>query len=266
MDPSEVGLKFEILDRFGDLWWCDPDYYPVPFEDEQVLAERRFPEIERDAPTLGAIVGYLGLTADDGYTAEEKLAVYREWKALRAIELSRTGDVYEFEERFTHDEQSGVLVVGTIDESGRIAIISEEVAEPPMCPICLARGTMISTPDGPIPVQDLRPGMMVWTADEDGTRVRAEVIGVGMTPVPGSHRVTHLVLADGRSLRASPGHPLADGRTLGEIVAGDVVDGSTVVRARTEVYEGEATFDLLASGPTGMYWADGVLVGSTLRR
>ena len=29
-------------------------------------------------------------------------------------------------------------------------------------------------------------------------------------------------------------------------------------------YEGRATFDLLPSGPTGDYFADGVLLGSTL--
>jgi hypothetical protein len=29
-------------------------------------------------------------------------------------------------------------------------------------------------------------------------------------------------------------------------------------------YEGSATYDLLPSGDTGLYWADGILLGSTL--
>ncbi len=94
--------------------------------------------------------------------------------------------------------------------------------------------------------------------------MRAEVVAVGTTPVPAWHRVVHLVLADGRSLIASPLHPLADGRLLGAISPGDLVDGSTVVSAESEPYDGGATFDLLPAGPTGTYWADGVLLASTL--
>jgi len=37
------------------------------------------------------------------------------------------------------------------------------------------------------------------------------------------------------------------------------------VIARRERYAAEATFDLLPSGPTGMYWANGVLLRSTLK-
>jgi hypothetical protein len=76
--------------------------------------------------------------------------------------------------------------------------------------------------------------------------------------------VVHLVLADGRSLRASPSHPLADGRPLGALAPGDSVDGSTVVSAAREPYNGGETYDLLPSGPTGAYWADNILVGTTL--
>jgi hypothetical protein len=41
-------------------------------------------------------------------------------------------------------------------------------------------------------------------------------------------------------------------------------DGSTVVSARRIAYRGGFTYDLLPSGPTGTYFANGVLLGSTL--
>jgi len=45
---------------------------------------------------------------------------------------------------------------------------------------------------------------------------------------------------------------------------GDRVDGATVVAATTVRLTDGGTYDLLPSGPTGTYWADGVLLGSTL--
>jgi hypothetical protein len=73
-----------------------------------------------------------------------------------------------------------------------------------------------------------------------------------------------LVLDDGRTVRASPDHRLADGRPLGTIRAGDQVDRATVVQAALEPYDGGQTFDLLPSGPSSAYWADGILLRSTL--
>jgi hypothetical protein len=65
-------------------------------------------------------------------------------------------------------------------------------------------------------------------------------------------------------VRASPGHPLADGRPVGSVGTGDRVDGATVVSATLEAYGGGRTFDLLPDGPTGIYLADQVPLGSTL--
>ena len=62
----------------------------------------------------------------------------------------------------------------------------------------------------------------------------------------------------------SPGHPLPDGRRLGDLRPGDPVDGATVVSVALEAYDRSATFDLLPSGPTGTYWANDILLASTL--
>jgi hypothetical protein len=63
----------------------------------------------------------------------------------------------------------------------------------------------------------------------------------------------------------SPGHPTADGRRVGDLVAGDALDGAHVLSAERMPYLGGATYDILPAGATGTYWANGVLLGSTLR-
>jgi hypothetical protein len=78
------------------------------------------------------------------------------------------------------------------------------------------------------------------------------------------HRVVNVTLADGRTLTASPGHPLTDGRSLVALKAGDVVDGSTVVSIEAGTDTSGFTYDLLPDGDTGFYWADGILIASSL--
>src|SRR6266853_2574105 len=109
-------------------------------------------------------------------------------------------------------------------------------------PICLAATTRIATPDGAIPVSDLRAGMLVWTVDA-GKRVAAPIAIVRHTPAPFGHRVIRIVLADGRAVVASPGHPTGDGRRVGELKSGDLLDGSRVVTMDVLPYTGD-TWDL----------------------
>ncbi|HTM68531.1 MAG TPA: hypothetical protein VL426_04480 [Candidatus Binatia bacterium] len=141
----------------------------------------------------------------------------------------------------------------------------EELARRPRnCPICLASNVKIATPSGTVNVKDLREGMTVWTEDAHGGRLAAPLIAASSTPAPPGHRVTHLVLIDGRETYASPSHPTADGRPVGDLRPGDAYDGSRVASASTVPYWDAATYDLLPAGPTGVYWADGILLGSTL--
>jgi hypothetical protein len=48
-------------------------------------------------------------------------------------------------------------------------------------------------------------------------------------------------------------------------VAGDFYDDAVVVSAELSPYAGGATFDVLPAGATGIYWANGVLLRSTIR-
>ena len=155
---------------------------------------------------------------------------------------------------------------GTVDPSGtvRVDFVKRNLFVP--CPVCLARNTRIATPGGFVRVQDVRAGMTVWSTDRAGRRIRAVVVGVGRTAVPPTHEVVRLVLADGRTAFVSPGHPTPDGTPVGELRLGMAFDGSTVVSTRRIAYSGGFTYDLLPSGPTGTYFANGILLGSTLSR
>ena len=133
------------------------------------------------------------------------------------------------------------------------------------CPICLAKHTRIDTPKGAVAVENLQTGASVWTVNTSGKRVIGVVENISKTAVPSDHKMVQLVLKDGRTLLVSPRHPTVDGRTVGELVAGDVYDGALVVSANRVSYSDGYTYDILPSGDTGFYFANGVLLGSTLR-
>jgi hypothetical protein len=259
-------LRYRLVDQLGRPLFCDPDFYPVARADEGQLANEHLAAIRSDAPTYSAILAHLGIDPATALAQDQVLATYREWKMLRALVLTKTdaGFGFDYVAADASNGQAGWHVVGRIDAGGTVAVDRRDPSGPPPCPICLARGTRIATPGGELRVEDLRPGTAVWTTDELGRRVAGRVLTVGSTPVPTTHRVVHLVLSDGRTVDVSPGHPLPDGRRLGDLRKGDQVDGATVAGAALVSYEGGATFDLLPSGPTGTYWANGILLASTL--
>lgn len=134
------------------------------------------------------------------------------------------------------------------------------------CPICLPGSARVATPDGDAAIATLVPGMRVLTLDETGHRVPATVLHVGSTLVGASHHVVRVELADGRVVTGSPGHPRADGGTLGELRQGDVLDGARVVRVTRVPLDGDRTWDILPSGPTGSYIIDGVVLRTSFDR
>ena len=155
----------------------------------------------------------------------------------------------------------------SIDFTGQRVTFTKIVSDSPLggCPICLAQDTLIDTPSGPVSVQDLQVGMLVWTTDRDGQRVAGSVLKTAKVHVSTTHQMVHLVLDDGRDLLVSTGHPTTDGRTVGNLKPGDLYDAAYVVNTERVPYEEDATYDILPSGNTGFYWANGILVGSTLR-
>lgn len=262
LSPTE--LKYRLLDEFPDFFYCDPDYYPVARADEDEVARERFPELQANPEEFQAILENNGLSGQSTFTDEQKLLIYREHKKLAAIQLELAGVVYQFQLRTADSNQQGFFIKGTIDGQGAITI-QERTPGFVDCPICLAVGTRIDTPHGPVAVEDLQAGDVVWTLNRTDERVPAPVLKVARVVVPAGHRIVHIILEDGRDVRVSPGHPMADGRRAGNLGTGDLLDGAHVVSLEYLPYEGSATYDLLPSGETGLYWADGVLLGSTLK-
>jgi Hint domain-containing protein len=263
LSPTE--LKYRILEEFPDFFFCDPDYYPIAREDEMVLAEQRFPELQANEEEFQAILNHNGLGGATTFTDEQKLLIYREHKKLAAIHFDVVGDSYQFQIQTGMEGQEGSIITGTIDGNGSIDIQQRDPGFP-SCPICLAAGTRIDTPEGPVAVEDLRVGSPVWTMSASGGRVPATILKTRRVDVPARHQIVHLVLSDGREVSASPGHPTAYGRVLGELKIGDFLDGARITLLEHLPYEGLATYDLLPSGDTGFYWADGILIGSTLSK
>jgi hypothetical protein len=153
----------------------------------------------------------------------------------------------------------------SIDFSDQILIFSRvQSVQTFSCPICLSGSTLIDTPHGQANVKELAVGMLVWTMNVQGQRVSMPIAELGKTQVTVVHHMVHVVLQDGRQLYVSPGHPTIDGRHFGQLKNGDSLDGSRVVLAELVPYDQSYTYDLLPAGDTGYYWANGILVASTL--
>ena len=263
LSPTE--LKYRVLEQFPDFFFCDPDYYPIAREDEMVLAQQRFSELQANQEEFQAILNYNGLDGLTTFTDEQKLLIYREHKKLAAIFFELVGDKYHFQIQTGMEGQQGSIIKGTIDGNGSIEILQQDPGFP-TCPICLASGTLIDTPRGAVVVENLHVGDSVWTMNASGERIPARILKTIYVDVPARHQIVHVILSDGRELWASPGHPTSDGRMLGHLKTGEFLDGARIMLVERLAYEGFVTYDLLPSGDTGFYWADGILMGSTLAK
>jgi hypothetical protein len=249
-------LKYRVIAQAGTPFVCGPPVVAQDLDNEQAALE--FPAIKADTATYSAILAHAKPAGSESSIAY-KVAVWKEWRNLQAIQFSINGsDLYGFQ-----FNTATALVKGTVSKSGTVTVASRTPARM-QCPICLAAATLIDTPAGPVRVTDLKLGESVWTVAADGTRVAGTVTALGSVAFPLGHDAVRLQLSDGRAVTASAGHPTTDGRTLGALLPGDSYDGAIVTAAtRVRLTDG-ATYDLLPSGPTGEYWADGVLLLSTL--
>jgi len=258
---SQVELKYRLLAQVGPIDFCDPDLYPVGREVTAPYVQQRLLAIQAgDAQTYQAILDHHGLTGT--LTEAQQMAVYTDYKQLAALPLTTAGDRYGFDYHVSQGaSKEPVRTIGLIDRYGSISVQSR-VPGMFACPICLTGGTLIDTPNGPVRIDRLEPGAIVWTTGVSGVREAGPVLRVAsMEGGPGF--AVHVRLSDGRELWASPNHQLADGRRLVDLLPGVSVDGGRVALAEL-LPSSAATYDLLPAGPTGTYWANGILLASTL--
>lgn len=265
---SQPALALAVLAAVGGhLDYCDPDSYPVGHGPPLSNAKMRIASIRADRATFQAILDFEHIASADHLTDEQLIAINEDFKQLRAIQLVHAGAEYGFTTYVptAASPLGNEAVFGTVSADGKVAIDHRGPGQRKNCPICLAAGARIAVPGGTVAVQDLVVGARVWTADLRGARVLGVVLKTGHVSGLVGHEVVRVVLRDGRALTASAGHPTADGRMLGDLRVGVELDSSDVIAVTRLPYDG-TTYDLLPSGPTGFYFADGVLMGSTLAR
>jgi hypothetical protein len=262
---SPTVIKYQLISQFGEPFYCDPDEYPVAHEVSQQEVDQRVAALQQQDPDeYQVILQHLGLAGTPNLSPEQRQLVYAEAKKLNGILVQPSGSGYEFNIRIASSgSRQGTAISGTVSPGGAITV-SQRQPTFLTCPICLALNTMLDTPNGAVRVQDIKPGMRVWSLDANGERYAANVVKTISRPVPEDFRIVQLRLADGRIVLASPNHPTVDGRTIGELTAGDILDGVRVASVTLVPYTNASTYDILPSGPTGAYWANGILLKSTL--
>jgi hypothetical protein len=255
---SETAVRFRILDALhGDISYCGP---PVAIAPTLPGLRQEFVSIRRQHALYRAIVRHEGF--EPSVASQQDLTrIIRVFHQIEAIDLRHVSGVYAFQV-WTSGTGSGFdrLVGGVVDGTGSVDVQRTTLGRQ-NCPICLARGVRIATPAGPVPVTRIRVGMAVWSTDRAGRRIRAVVLDTRRVRATGE--LLRVTLMDGRAVVVSPGHPTARGLLVGELAVGDPLSGSAVAAINAVRYQG-FTYDLLPSGPTHTYFADGVLLESTL--
>ena len=147
-------------------------------------------------------------------------------------------------------------------QPGRKRLIrGDDLIDPKRTNKCLSPGTLIRTPAGQAAVKTLRVGDMVVGGDG-----RAASVVETLQMSAKNHVICRIHFDDGVKLEVSPSHPLAGGGTIGGLRAGQVLEGKQVVKTERVPYRHAYTYDILPDSPSGVYWANGVRLRSTLAK
>ncbi|MDB4285859.1 hypothetical protein N9933_00995 [bacterium] len=133
-----------------------------------------------------------------------------------------------------------------------------------MC-VCLPPTAHIGTSGGEVAIATIEIGDSVWTVDGSGSRISAPVLFVSRANVRPTHQLLSLKLKDGRELSVSALHPDANGIPLEQYSLGDTLAGSVIIHYELIPYEDTYTMDIYVDGPMNSYFANGILIGSTLK-
>lgn len=117
---TQYQLEYDLFIKYGDVFWCDSDYYPVArVGQEQINAEAQLAAIRGNAAEFSAILEQLKLPDKPDYTADEKLNIYREHKKLTyALQMAAAGQGYTYILRTGQNQ--GLRIEGTISTVGAV--------------------------------------------------------------------------------------------------------------------------------------------------
>jgi hypothetical protein len=259
----EWTLRYRLLDHYTNFAYCDPDFFPVAREGgEQANADDWWPR-NRTTPEARAILAHHHWT--EPLDAPKRLGAYRDHKKLTVIQMGVVAGGYDFTLSISTSDKGvpDTTVEGTISKEGTV-VERSRTPRAGGCPICLEGVTRIATPHGAIEVSRIHAGDLVYSVDGSGHRVTVRVERVVRRETPGPHLMVRLALGDGRVLVAAGAHPAAGGRLLRDLHTRERYDGSIVSSISYVESSAPATYDILPAGVTGDYWANGILLGSTL--
>lgn len=133
---------------------------------------------------------------------------------------------------------------------------------PPGCPvpICCSPHTMILTSKGYKDIENIKVGEYVISDNgEPSYVIKTSKLRVY------NHKIVEVKLNDGTVLEISPGHPIGPRSiTFGALKPGFKLDKREVVSTMLVEYKEKYTYDILPNSLTGNYYANGVLIGSSL--
>jgi hypothetical protein len=127
---------------------------------------------------------------------------------------------------------------------------------------CTSPDTAIATATGNREIRDVRVGDFVYSVHEQAIAL-VPVLRVHRIPVI-DHHVLRVEFVNGASFEISATHPTASGMPLSAFGVGDELMGERIARITRIPYRHAYTYDILPDSDTGTYFADGVLMGSTL--
>lgn len=132
------------------------------------------------------------------------------------------------------------------------------------CGSCLSPHTLISTPKGQVMVKDLKVGDNVYTQTKAGRRITVPILEKSKVRVTKVHKMVSLCFSNESDLIVSPDHPTIGVKKIRELFPDETYDQTKVTSVSLINYDHNYTFDILPDGDTGYYWANNVLLGSTL--
>lgn len=127
---------------------------------------------------------------------------------------------------------------------------------------CVSPETALSTPEGEIPIADLRTNDLVYSIHQG--RIQAVRILATQRVRVKDHSMARIELHDRFVMEISGDHPLGDGRSLWELIPGEKFGDARIEALSVVPYEGTFTYDVLPDSDTGTYFVHGLWVGSTM--